>query len=51
MLAFAPRLSRATLTGLAVELVRLGMLPAGQAEAEVHRSAAGLHARFGKTVA
>jgi len=51
MLAFAPRLSLATLTGLAVELVRLGMLPAGQAEAEVHRSAAGLHARFGKTVA
>jgi len=51
MLAFAPRLSRATLTGLAVELVRLGMLPAGQAEAEVHRCAAGLHERFGKTVA
>ncbi|MEI6240368.1 MAG: glycerol-3-phosphate dehydrogenase/oxidase [Planctomycetia bacterium] len=51
MLSFAARLSHMTLTALAVELVRLGMLPADRVEAEVRRCAEVLHERYGKNLA
>ncbi|MFM8380012.1 MAG: glycerol-3-phosphate dehydrogenase/oxidase, partial [Planctomycetia bacterium] len=51
MLAFTPGLSHATLAAAAAELVRLAMLPADAAGAEVARHVRELHDRYGKTVA
>ncbi len=51
MLAFAPGLAETTLAAVAAELVRLGMLPADAAGAEVARHVGELHDRYGKTVA
>jgi len=50
MLAFAPGLSAATLAAVTAELVRLGMLPAETAGAEVGRFARELHDRYGKAL-
>lgn len=50
MLSFAPELSVTTLAALAAELVRLGMLPAGRAAAEVAGCAGRLRERYGKLV-
>jgi hypothetical protein len=51
MLAFAPGLAETTLAAVAAELVRLGMLPAEAAGAEVARQVREMHDRYGKTVA
>ena len=50
MLSFAPTLAADTLAAVAAELVRLGRLPAGRAQAEVDRCARELRERYGKTV-
>lgn len=50
MLLFAPDLSRMTLTALAAELVRLGLLPADRRDTEVDRCVTRLHERYGKVV-
>jgi glycerol-3-phosphate dehydrogenase len=51
MLSFAAGLAETTLVAVAAELVRLGMLPAAAAAAEVARQVREMHDRSGKTVA
>ena len=50
MLSFAPTLTVATLSAVASELVRLGMLPVEAAGAEADRCASELRDRYGKAV-
>jgi glycerol-3-phosphate dehydrogenase len=50
MLAFAPTLAAATPAAVAAELVRLGMLPVGRAEAEAAGCVRELRERYGKAV-
>jgi hypothetical protein len=51
MLLFQPRLSEACLRRLAALLVEEGVIPAGQADAEIRSTIGRLQSRFGKSVA
>jgi glycerol-3-phosphate dehydrogenase len=51
MLVYSPDLSRATLSAVAGEMVRLGAMPAGRVDAEVDSLARLLAERYGKRLA